>query len=60
VKAGLVGKAPSLGDLENGDLKWSIDFRCVYATLLDQWLKLASGQILDGRFGSMSLINDHV
>ena len=60
MKAGLVGKAPSLGDLENGDLKWSVDFRCVYATLLDRWLKLPSGEILDGRFGTLSLINEHV
>lgn len=60
VKACLVGKAPSLGDLENGDLKWSIDFRSVYATLLDRWLKLPSSQILDGRFGTLPLINEHV
>jgi uncharacterized protein (DUF1501 family) len=60
VKAGLVGKAPSLGDLENGDLKWSIDFRSVYATVLDRWLKLPSHEVLQGQFGTLPLIRDAV
>ena len=46
VKAGLVGKTPLLGDLEDGDLKWSTDFRSVYATLLDRWLGIPSQQVL--------------
>ena len=40
LKAGLIGETPRLGELAGGDLKWSIDFRRVYATLLDQWLSL--------------------
>ncbi len=40
VKAGLVGQTPRLGDLVDGDLKWSIDFRQIYATFLDRWLGL--------------------
>ena len=35
-KAGLIGETPRLGELVDGDLKWSIDFRRVYATLLDR------------------------
>ncbi|APW63708.1 DUF1501 domain-containing protein [Paludisphaera borealis] len=50
VQSGIVGQAPSLGDLENDDLKWSIDFRSVYATLLDGWLNLPADEILGGRF----------
>jgi len=38
VKAGLVGVHPSLDRLEDGDLRFEIDFRQVYATLLERWL----------------------
>ncbi|GAA4247133.1 DUF1501 domain-containing protein [Dactylosporangium darangshiense] len=34
VKGGLYGEQPSLSDLDNGDLKFTTDFRSVYATLL--------------------------
>jgi uncharacterized protein (DUF1501 family) len=47
---GLVGEAPSVMDLEDGDLKWSIDFRRVYATVLEDWLGLPSEAALGGRF----------
>lgn len=40
VEAGLHGPAPSLTDLADGDLKHAIDFRQVYATVLDEWLEL--------------------
>jgi uncharacterized protein (DUF1501 family) len=39
VKAGLIGKHPELGDLDDGDLKFHTDFRSVYASLLTNWLK---------------------
>ncbi len=43
LKAGLHGNHPSLTDLEQigpakGELKHAIDFRSVYATVLDRWL----------------------
>src|SRR5262249_37358792 len=38
VKGGVVGKHPSLADLDAGDLKFHTDFRRIYATLLDGWL----------------------
>src|SRR5262249_27014651 len=50
VKAGLIGETPRLGELVNGDLKWSIDFRRVYGTLLDQWLGLPAETVLGQRF----------
>jgi uncharacterized protein (DUF1501 family) len=55
VKAGLVGKTPSLGDLRDGDLAWSIDFRSVYATLLGPWLGLPADLVLGGHFDSLPL-----
>ncbi len=46
--AGLLGQYPSLApeDLFQGDLKYNVDFRSVYATILEQWLKTASEPIL--------------
>lgn len=38
VKGGVVGKHPSLADLDAGDLKFHTDFRRIYATQLDTWL----------------------
>ena len=49
VQAGLVGETPSLSDLEDGDLKHSIDFRCVYASILQDWLGIAAHQAGDFR-----------
>ena len=38
VKGGLYGKSPSLTDLdERGDLKYTIDFRDIYATIAQKW-----------------------
>ncbi len=56
VRGGLFGKTPALSDLEGGDLRWSTDFRSVYATLLDQWLELPALEILGGRFESLPVI----
>ena len=55
VKAGVFGKTPLLGDLEDGNLKWSTDFRSVYATLLANWLGLPADEILRGNFASLPL-----
>lgn len=49
-KSGLLGTPPSLTDLTDGDLKFNLDFRSVYATLLDQWLEIPSAGILGGEF----------
>jgi uncharacterized protein (DUF1501 family) len=56
VKAGLVGKYPRLDDLADGDLKFGIDFRRVYATLLDGWLGCASKDVLGGTFEHLPLL----
>jgi uncharacterized protein (DUF1501 family) len=48
VKGGLHGEQPSLADLDAGDLKYSTDFRSVYATVLDTVLRIDPGKILNG------------
>ena len=56
VRAGLVGEHPSLNDLDDGDLKFHIDFRQVYATLLERWLGWSSTSVLGGEFKSIDVL----
>lgn len=56
VKGKAVGKHPSLSDLDDGDLKFHTDFRRLYATLLDQWLKCDSKMVLQGKFEHLDLL----
>ena len=46
LRGGLVGDHPSLADLIQGDLKMSIDFRSIYATILTKWLKIDAKPVL--------------
>src|SRR5262249_24590982 len=50
LKGGVVGKHPSLSDLDAGDLKFHTDFRRVYATLLDSWLGCDHQAVLGARW----------
>ncbi|HEY6228653.1 MAG TPA: DUF1501 domain-containing protein [Verrucomicrobiae bacterium] len=52
VKAGVLGYFPSLAakDLLNGDIKFTTDFRSVYAGVLEQWLAADSAAILGRKF----------
>lgn len=56
VKPGLIGTYPSLTDLDAGDLRMTVDFRRVYATLLDGWLGLPSRPALAGAFEPLPLL----
>lgn len=55
VKGGVVGEHPSLVDLNKGDLVHTTDFRRVYATLLDDWLRIDHEAPLRGKFESLDL-----
>jgi uncharacterized protein (DUF1501 family) len=44
-KGTILGKNPNLSDLDNGDLKYEIDFRSVYATLLQQKMNFDASKI---------------
>jgi uncharacterized protein (DUF1501 family) len=55
VRGGLVGPTPRLLDLEDGDLRTGIDFRRVYASVLEGWLGLKAREALGGTFGSLPL-----
>ena len=56
VKAGVFGDHPSLTDLDDGDLKHATDFRSVYATLLDHWLRIPSEPVLGGKFAPLEFL----
>jgi uncharacterized protein (DUF1501 family) len=56
VKAGVQGAYPSLTDLVDGDLKTTVDFRHIYATVLERWLGLPSRAALGGEFPSLDLL----
>lgn len=56
VKPGVIGELPSLTDLDDGDLKFKIDFRQVYATVLKDWLKTdAVESHLGGKYEPVSI-----
>ncbi len=50
VKGGLYGNYPSLSDLQDGDLKFNVDFRSVYATLVQDWMGADATTLLGADF----------
>ena len=56
VKGGLFGTYPSLTDLDQGDLKHHVDFRCVYASVLEDWLKTSAKPVLGGDYPKLGVI----
>jgi uncharacterized protein (DUF1501 family) len=57
LKAGLLGTEPSLAppDLHEGGLKFTTDFRSIYASVLQQWMKADSVPILGRHFTTLPL-----
>jgi len=53
---GIINAMPDLGDLQDGDLKYKIDFKNIYATVLNKWLHADSVKILGNQFEEMSFI----
>ncbi|MCH7961225.1 MAG: DUF1501 domain-containing protein [Planctomycetes bacterium] len=56
VEPGLHGRHPSLTDLDNGDLKFKNDFRCVYAAILENWMQADSRAVLEGVYRPLPII----
>ncbi len=57
VKGGLVGSAPDLVNLDGGDLKMQLDFRQVYAAILDDWLAIDPKTVLGESFEKPSVVS---
>jgi len=62
VKGGHYGKIPDLvNGLDDGDnLKYTTDFRSVYATLIDKWLQVDSKSILRKNFQTFDIFDKTV
>lgn len=56
VNGGLYGTYPSLSNLDsNGDLQYTVDFRQVYTTVLQDWLGADPSQILNSPFQKLNM-----
>lgn len=53
---GLINAMPDLADLNDGDLKHRVDFKNVYATVLNKWLAADDKEILGNQYELMSFI----
>lgn len=47
---GIINALPDLSDLQEGDLKYKVDFKNVYATILNRWLGANDQQILGKQY----------
>lgn len=56
VQGGVLNRHPSLADLDMGDLKMQVDFREIYAALLQNWLGVAPHAILGGPFEAFNCL----
>ena len=56
-KQGFYNELASLSDLDsNGDLKYTVDFRTIYDSILKNWLAVNDEQILQHKFNSLDFI----
>jgi uncharacterized protein (DUF1501 family) len=51
---GIINEMPDLSDLQEGDLKYKIDFKNVYATVLKNWLDADDSIILGKKYDRLS------
>src|SRR5690606_25187776 len=55
-KKGFINPMPDLTDLNEGDLKHTVDFKSVYATMLYNWLGADDEKILGKKFEIMDFV----
>ena len=57
VRGGVYGEAPDLARLDaGGNMSHSVDFRNLYATVLERWWQIDSREILGGRFAPLRFL----
>ena len=56
VKGGLYGSHPSLTDLQAGDVKHSLDYRSLYATVIEQWWGLPAVSLGRGHYPAIACL----
>ncbi|MEZ5026242.1 MAG: DUF1501 domain-containing protein [Chitinophagales bacterium] len=55
-KNGVYNEAPNLSNLDEGDLKFSVDFKNIYATLLNKWMNTDEQSILGAKYQTLDFI----
>ncbi len=53
---GVLNAMPNLADLYEGDLKHTVDFKNVYATVLNKWLSADDNLILGNKFDHLNFV----
>lgn len=56
-KPGFFNAGPDLQNLDQGDLRYSVDFRQVYAAILEEWLGAAHPPVLGHSFETLRLFS---
>jgi uncharacterized protein (DUF1501 family) len=56
VKGGIYGDHPSFDNMDNGDIRYTTDFRSVYTTIVERWLGRPATGIIAGSFGTIPLL----
>jgi uncharacterized protein (DUF1501 family) len=56
VRPGTLGEMPDLSNLDNGDLKATSDFRQVYSSILEDWLRIPADPVLGGTFKPVPIL----
>lgn len=55
-KGGVYGTAPDLTQTNMGNVRFTVDFRSVYATILERWLGRPPSHVLDGTFDQIAAL----
>lgn len=58
VQPGVLSKYPSLTDLEDNEMKSSVDFRSIYSSLLADWLGVDAAVPLGGKFEPLRVVRN--
>ncbi|HET7769724.1 MAG TPA: DUF1501 domain-containing protein [Chloroflexota bacterium] len=58
LKGGHWGDPVDLGNLSNGNLRFTTDFRSVYATVMDGWLGAPADKLLGARFPTLGFLGN--
>lgn len=56
LQSGIWCRHPSLTDLDNGDLRYGVDFRSVYAAILQNWLDAPAAAVLGKQFDPLPVL----
>jgi uncharacterized protein (DUF1501 family) len=56
VRGGLYGSHPSLDRLDDGDAIYTVDFRSVYATVVEKWFGRPAQSVISGSFPALAVL----